>query len=238
MNRKEFLTALLWGCGLGGFVVWICYRSFWGFPLAAVIAGVYVRMKREELAWKRKQLLHYHFRDFLAALHTAMLAGYSVENGVKQAAKDLERLYGSSDVLCVELHDILRQMHFQKPVEVLFRDLGRRSGLEDIRNFAGILSIAKRTGGNMNMILQCTWRNLCGKIDTKQEIDTMIAARKYEQKLMSLMPAGIILYLRLTFQGFIERMYGNPAGVLVMTVCLGVYAGAYFFGKKLTDIRV
>jgi tight adherence protein B len=33
-------------------------------------------------------------------------------------------------------------------------------------------------------------------------------------------------------------MYGNPAGVLVMTVCLGVYAGAYFFGKKLTDIRV
>ena len=66
----------------------------------------------------------------------------------------------------------------------------------------------------------------------------MIAARKYEQKLMSFMPAGIILYLRLTFQGFIDRMYGNLSGVAVMTVCLAIYAGALWIGKKMTDIRV
>ncbi len=226
------------GSGLGILVVWLCYRSWYGAPLAVLIAVLYIRMKRKELAGKRRQLLHYHFRDFLSALHTALLAGYSVENGVKQATEDLERLYGRDDVLCKELQGILRQMHFQKTVESLFMDLGRRSGIEDIRNFAEILLIAKRTGGNMNRILQATWRNICGKIDTKREIDTMIAARKYEQKLMNFMPAGIILYLRLTFQGFIEKMYGNPPGIAVMTICLFVYTGAVLFGRKLMNIQI
>jgi tight adherence protein B len=66
----------------------------------------------------------------------------------------------------------------------------------------------------------------------------MIAARKYEQKIMSLMPGGMILYLRLTFRGFVENIYGNPVGAGVMTVCLCVYACAFFLGRKLTEIRV
>jgi tight adherence protein B len=238
MSGREFAVSLCAGGAMGIFVVWLCYRSAAALPLAGVIAAVYVRMKKGELGRKRQQLLHYHFRDFLSSLHVALLAGYSVENGVRQAAADIGRLYGNRDVLSLELQEILRQMHYQKTVESLFQDLGRRSGIEDIINFSEILVIAKRTGGNLNRILQSTWRNLCGKIDTKQEIDTMIAARKYEQKIMSLMPGGMILYLRLTFRGFVENIYGNPVGAGVMTVCLCVYACAFFLGRKLTEIRV
>ena len=44
------------------------------------------------------------------------------------------------------------------------------------------------------------------KIDVKKEIDAMLAARKMEQNMMSFMPVGIILYMRLTSPGF----YGCP----------------------------
>ena len=69
-------------------------------------------------------------------------------------------------------------------------------------------------------------------------MDAVIAARRYELNLMSLMPAGIILYLRLTFSGFVEQLYGNPAGAAVMTVCLAVYAGAYYLGRRMVRIEV
>jgi shikimate kinase len=55
-------------------------------------------------------------------------------------------------------------------------------------------------------MLHSSWRNLCEKLDTRQEIETVAAAARYEQMVMSLMPALIILYLRLTFEEMDRRL--------------------------------
>lgn len=55
---------------------------------------------------------------------------------------------------------------------------------------------------------------------------------------MSLMPAGIILYLQLTSPGFLQVLYGNAFGIFAMTVCLGIYILSYWMGKKIVDIEV
>ena len=234
-SAREWLKYSLTGAGIGLFIVWICYHSVFFLPVAAAAAAVYLREKRRQLARERRMTLRSHFSDFLSALHTSMAAGCSLENGILAAAEDLERLYGPEDVLCRELSEIGRQMEFRKPAEQLLRDLGRRSHVEDIRYFGEVLVIAKRTGGNMAELLQSTWRSLCGKIDTAREIESMTAARRYEHSVMSVMPAAIVLYMRLTFDGFAEKMYGGPAGILLMTACLGVYLAALFWGRKMTE---
>ena len=76
------------------------------------------------------------------------------------------------------------------------------------------------------------------KIDVKKEIETTLAAKKSEQAIMSLMPAGIILYLQVSSPGFLSVLYGNPFGICAMTVCLGIYAAAYWMGRKIVDIEV
>ena len=235
---REWLLYLAEGTAAGSFIAWLCYHSVRAAPLAAGIALLVVWKKRKALLEERKKKLHYHFKDFLSSLHASLRAGYSVENGVRSARDDLEKLHGEKDVLTEELTGIVRQMELQVPVEQLFLGLGYRSGIEDIRTFGEMLWIAKRTGGNLGKILQDTWRTLCAKIDTRQEVDAVIAARRYELNLMSLMPAGIILYLRLTFSGFVEQLYENPAGAAVMTVCLAVYAGAYYLGRRMVRIEV
>ena len=234
-SARELARYLLTGTALGLFAVWICYRSVFFLPAAAVVAAVYLKEKRRLLVRERRLTLQSRFGDFLSALHTAMAAGYSLENGICAASEDLERLYGPEDVLCLELAEIERQMQFRKPAEQLLCDLGRRSHVEDIRYFGEILKIAKRTGGSMAELLQSTWRSLCAKIDTAREIESMTAARRYEHSVMSVMPAAIVLYMSLTFDGFAEKMYGNPAGILLMTACLGVYLAAFFLGRKMTE---
>ena len=59
----------------------------------------------------------------------------------------MEKLYGAKDEMTQELKRMSVQLRLQIPVEALFAELGTRSGLEDIRNFAEVLAIAKRTGG-------------------------------------------------------------------------------------------
>ena len=46
------------------------------------------------------------------------------------------------------------QLHVSVPVEELFMDLGKRSGVEDIENFAAVFYTAKRTGGDMTQVIQ------------------------------------------------------------------------------------
>ena len=232
---------LKYGCVgmlLGVCVVWLCYHSLFAAPVAVPVMIVYVLAKKKQKREERQRLLNYHFRDFLSSLHTNLLAGYSLENGVRMSASDLEKLYGRRDPLAAELKDITGQMRFGKPVEQLFLELGTRSGVEDIMNFSEVLVIAKRTGGDMSHILESTWRNICEKIDTRQEIDTVTASRRYEQSIMSFMPAGIILYMRVTFEGFSDKIYGNPAGAVLMTFCLILYAGAFAAGRKMCRIEV
>ena len=92
--------------------------------------------------------------------------------------------------------------------------------------------------GRMDKILDDTVRRIRERIDTEQEIETAQAARKYEQQIMSLVPVGIILYLRFSFPGFVEQLYGNPTGIAIMSICLGIYLLAWWLGKRMVRIRV
>ena len=73
-------------------------------------------------------------------------AGYSAENAVSACVRDLERLYGEETDILKEFRYIESQQKVSVPVEELFLDLGDRSGVEDIENFALVFHTAKRTG--------------------------------------------------------------------------------------------
>ena len=161
-----------------------------------------------------------------------------MENAVSACARDLERLYTGNEDILKEFHYIESQQRVSVPVEELFLDLGARSQVEDIENFASVFYTAKRTGGDMDKVIQKVARMLGDKIDVKKEIETTLAAKKSEQAIMSLMPAGIILYLQVSSPGFLSVLYGNPFGICAMTVCLGIYAAAYWMGRKIVDIEV
>ena len=234
----QWFRYLAEGGALGIFAVWLCYHAVPALPAAVPAAVLYAAGKRRYLKEERKRRLNLHFRDFLSSLHTALTAGYSVENGVLEARKDMQRLYGEDDEMTQELKRMAAQIHLQIPVEALFTELGMRSGVEDIRNFAEILAIAKRTGGRIDKILDDTGRMIRERIDTEQEIETAQAARRYEQQIMSLVPMGIILYLRFSFRGFVEQLYGNFTGILIKSLCLGIYLCAFWMGKRMVRIRV
>ena len=90
----------------------------------------------------------------------------------------------------------------------------------------------------MGKLLSDTSRILDEKADTESLIQEQLAGKRMEHRVMSLMPALMILYMRLCFSGFTEVLYGTQAGVLVMTVSLAVYTAAYVWGLRMVNIRV
>lgn len=219
-------------------VDYLFYKNWWVMISAVPAAFLYLKWKKTQLIRERRKNLNYQFKDALNSLSVAVQAGYSVENAVSACARDLERLYTANEDILKEFHYIESQQRVSVPVEELFLDLGERSQVEDIENFASVFYTAKRTGGDMDKVIQKVARMLGDKIDVKKEIETTLAAKKSEQAVMSLMPAGIILYLQVSSPGFLSVLYGNPFGICAMSVCLGIYAAAYWMGRKIVDIEV
>ena len=207
--------------------------------LAAVpLTVLFLKWKKKQFIKERKKALNYQFKDALNALSAAVQAGYSAENAVTACARDLERIYPKDSDIVREFRYIENRQKVSVPVEDLFLSLGERTGIEDIENFAAVFSTAKRTGGDMEKVIQTSARMLGDKIDVKKEIEATLAAKKAEQMIMSLMPAGIILYLQLTSPGFLEVLYGNAFGVCAMSACLGIYVLSYWMGRRIVDIQV
>lgn len=235
---REFAIYLAQSLLLCALADYLFYQSIWVLIFLVPVPYFYLKMKKHQKIRERKRKLNYQFKDALNALSVAVQAGYSVENAVSACTRDLERLYSWEDDILREFHYIEAQQRVSVPVEELFLDFGNRCRIEDVENFAAVFYTAKRTGGDMEGILQKVARMLGDKIDVKREIETTLAAKKTEQLIMSLMPAGIILYLQLTSPGFLNVLYGNPFGICAMTVCLCVYAGAYWLGRRIVDIEV
>ena len=123
-------------------------------------------------------------------------------------------------------------------IEDLLMDLGRRSGVEDIISFAEVFLTAKRSGGDLLLIIRNTASCIRQKHETMQEIETCLSGKVMEQNIMSLVPVLILAYVKISSPEFLDGMYGNLTGTAVMTVCFAVYVIACLWGKRIVQIEV
>lgn len=237
-SKKEWAAYLGKAAALCCCLNFFCYRSWWAFPALFPLGIWYIRQAKEDRIRKRKQQINYQFRTVLQSLNTAVRAGYSLENAVRESRKDMQKIYGEKNDLVKELIYMENQMDVGIPVEKLFLDLGERSHVEDIQSFGEVLGIAKRTGGNLGEIMEQMNRVLGEKIRVKQEIDVNISGKKMEQMVMSLVPGGMILYMQISSGSFLDILYHNAAGAAVMTGCLAVYLFSFRMGRKIVAIEV
>ena len=174
------LTLLHWArfTGEACLVCLVINRLFYQKALAFLFLcplGVYYIFQRKKQELKqRKNRLWLQFRDALSALQVSISAGYSLENGIKETRKDLERIYGKKGEMVLEFHYMEIQLEHGGSVEKLLDSLGRRSGIEDIQNFSQILIQSKKMGGNMRRILQECITSMEEQMDVKKEIQDIL----------------------------------------------------------------
>lgn len=168
----------------------------------------------------------------------SLSVGYSLENAIKETKKDLDILYSGQTAIQREFNYMLRQIYVQMPMEQILEEWAERVKQEDLRNFVNVFVTARKSGGDLLAIIRDSIGQIRDKIDVEREIETLIAAKKYEFKVMSAIPFGIIAYMKISFPEFMQMLYGNVLGAGVMSICLAIYAGAYYFGRKIVNIEI
>jgi len=217
---------------------WLFYREIWSFFLVFPF-GLWIRksLEEEKIEQKKGQFL-LQFKEMTECIASALNVGYSVENALKEAQKEMKVLYPDTSIIGKEMEVMTRKVRLQIPTEMILEEFAARVELEDVRNFATVFASAKRSGGDMMAIIQNTAVQIGEKIDVKREIDIILASKKYEFRIMCVIPYAMILYMQFSFPEFMSALYGNVIGIGVMTVCLGIYMAAYVIGARLIRIEV
>lgn len=188
--------------------------------------------KLAKVAACRRDLLQ-QFKECILSVTASLQAGYAVENAFTESLADMRMLYGEKALICSELSWIHRGLILNQTLEELLWDLGRRSHITEIEEFAEIFSIAKRSGGNLPEVIMRSAELIQHRTEADDEIRTLLANKRLEQKIMNVMPFGILLYIEISNPGYFDTLYHNLSGMAIMTVCLGIYLATYYLADKI-----
>ncbi len=238
IRRRELVLGVAAGTAFFGLILYLFYESLFPAPILFPVWILYMKEWAEDMAGKKEMEFRLQFRDCIQTMSAALKAGYSAENSIRETRKDLESMYGKDTRIMKELDIMIRQLHVNIPTAQILDDFSQRAVQEDVRDFVNVFSTAKKSGGDSIGVIRNAVKIISEKIDTEKEIQTILASKKFEFQIMCVIPFGIILYMKLTFGEFLEVLYENTAGNLIMTVCLILYITAYKMGKKLIQIEI
>lgn len=238
IRKYEYAIGVLKATAATAVMSYVFYDSLIPAPLLLPVWMIYMRDWHDDISKKKEQELRQQFRDSIQVMASTLKAGYSVENAIREAGKDISPVYSEETRIRKEFERMERQMDMNMSAEEVLKGFAERTGQEDIENFVNVFAAAKKSGGDSIAVIRDAVKIISGKIDTEKEIQTMIASKKMEFDIMCAVPFAIILYMKLTFGEFLNILYGNMAGAAIMSLCIFVYMGAYVYGRKIIRIEV
>ena len=218
---------------------YLCYRNVILSALLALVSLKWPKIRVKQIIAKRHRELTLQFKDMLYSLSSSLSAGKSIESGLKESLQDLRIIYPDDETYIIqEISYIVRGVEMNETIENMFSQFAERAHNEDIDNFVDIFRTCKRTGGDMIQVIKSTSQTIGEKIETKQEIETMISGKKFEFKALMIMPVFLILILSVSSADYMAPVFETFIGHAVMTVAIIMFAIAYLVGDKIMSIEV
>lgn len=220
-------------------VSYIFYRRIIFSLILMPIGFFYLPIRRKELIEKQKKKLNLQFKDMLYQLSSSLSAGKSIRNAFRDAHNELEHLYGDENAdIIQELRIILSRLDTGDTVEESLLNFADRADLDSVRSFADVFVASYQKGGNMIRVLKNTSRMICDKIEIQEEINTILASKKFEKKVMTVMPVLLVFLLSQSSADYMEPLFNTVPGFIATTVAILMFGVAQFISSKILKIEV
>ena len=236
-DRKERLRYYLTACPLLAFLGILFYRSL---IMALLCAALAKPAEQFYTAWKirkRRDALQEGFRDALYSLSASVAAGRSMPAALADAASQSEASYGPDADITRELRsivDVYKNVHGD--AAELLSDLGRRSGLSEIAQFAASYSICRLCGGDLEDVCMKSAGLLLDRLAFRREVASLMAQKRLDIALLVSLPLFMLAFLNLISFDYISILYRTAAGRGIMTLCLLALGGAVWWSIRIIDV--
>ena len=207
---------------------------------ACCIASVFLKkLYTAHLANKRRLRLLSGFKDALYSISGSVAAGRQMPYAIQSAAEAACAAYGKSSDIARELGSISDSYaRTHSDIGIMLEDLGNRSGLSEIKQFASSYRTCQKCGGDLEDVCRRNAELLLSRMSFNDEVRALAAQKKYDIILLAGMPLAVLFLLDLTNYSYVAVLYETTAGRVVMTLCLCLILSALLWGMKITKIEM
>jgi tight adherence protein B len=208
-----------WVLGIGGAVV-------------GGIAGVGVRrMRRQSALRERADRRDEQLADMARALASGVRAGQSLNQALSFVAAETPEPLGT------ELRSLSSATDLGTPVDEALRSWVSASGSEDVRLLAGVLSVHRRSGGDLPQVLDGVASTLRDRRSAAREVHALTAQARLSGAILGLLPIGFFAFLWVTSRRDIEGALRSRAGIAAIAIGLLMEAVAFVWIRRLLEVR-
>lgn len=184
---------------------------------------------------KRKEFLKNQFIELLQSLSASISAGRQMGEALEEGLSAIRSSYSSDSPLVIELEYMVMSIkESREEEEQLLKNFAKRVKVRDISSFVEVYAICKETGGDMEKAIVKTSQIIMEKLSIEKEMRVLSAQKKFEGKLISIMPILVIIFLRMTSPSYLDPLYSTLAGRIIMSFSLIGMGYAYYLTEKIT----
>ncbi len=200
---------------------------------AAIAAGMLLPKKYiQYVVEKRSERFINLFPDAIDMIVRSVKSGHPLNAALKMIAENME--YPVS----TEFKQVVDEISYGRSLtEALYR-LSERVGQTDMQFFVVVLAVQQETGGNLAEVLN----NLSGIIRKRKQLRLKIKAMTSEARLtayvLGSLPFFLMLVLTIAAPNYLDPMYHNPKGRVVLFIAIGLVTGAIMMMRKIIKIDI
>lgn len=226
------------GAGVGFSIGMLFYDSILLSLLLSVVGSFLAVRDRGSFVKTRQKLLAAQFEQALQSISSNLFAGKSIENAIASAALDLRLMYsGQSPYLVDELERVKRMLEHGIPIEQALDDFGKRLHIADITDWIDVFRTSKRSGGDLLAVMRHTSRAISEKMDLERELAVMIAGKRFESNVLSVVPLLLLAGLKLGSPDYMAPLY-DGTGRIVMTGALLAFVFSFYITRRFMRFEI
>lgn len=239
LNRKEKMIYLAVTSTVTTIITYLFYHNILVSFFSIIIIFPMEKYYKKFLIHKRKQELNNQFRDVLYSIAASVSVGRQMPEALLEAKENMILIYPEHSPIVLELSQIVTRVYFNRESEEdVLRDFAKRSQIEDILNFVDVYFTCRATGGDLEKVVMKASEIIMDKITIYKEIHTLTSQKRFEAKILTMIPLVVILFLQMTSPAYLSIMYESILGRVLMTISMISIGMAYYFILKITDIKV
>lgn len=239
MTQMERMFIIITSAILFFIIGYVFYRKRYIVLILISLFSLYIpKIIKKRKIKKQKEEINIQFKDSLFSLSSSLESGKSIENAIKDVIKDLKIQYLDCDRIIIEYRLILKKINYNKTVYDSFLNFADRSGSIEIKNFAEIFKVTKNTGGDINKIIRRTSRIISNKLEVKRDINLLIESKRYEIRILNIMPILLIIFLSVIASDYMEPVFITLFGFIGTTISIILLILSKVISDKILDIEV
>ena len=121
IRKSEYAAGIIKVILLTGAVLYLFYESVVPVVFLLPLCRIWMKEWLEDTAKKKEEEFRSQFRDSIQVMASALKAGYSVENAIREVNREIAPMYGKETRIRKEFSIMAGQLDMNRPAEQVVR---------------------------------------------------------------------------------------------------------------------